>query len=170
VSVPSSLPTQPVTKKLKKWHNNESVDTTHAINATTDSTHLGEKMETHQHQDSRGKKDWVRNNFQVETKIPAYKSDLVKASQWIGLNDPNFMLEFLNLWGEHVEGFGKNKKPKTEKELGMEWRQRLKQKQQSDSSTANEDAQRTNKKELENARMLAQLRYRQLKGQRKPTR
>src|SRR4051794_23259670 len=68
----------------------------------------------------------------VETRLNAYKSDLVKPSVYLPLHKSTFLEKFEVLWDEHIEGFKKRKKAKTESDMNMEWRKRLEEKQKAE--------------------------------------
>lgn len=73
--------------------------------------------------------------IEYKTKIPFYRNELVKESDWIDLDDPLLTEKFQIIWDEHVEGFKKRRRTLTEKDREMEWRVRLKQKTEKDAST-----------------------------------
>ena len=72
----------------------------------------------------------------ARTGPPALKNGM-KESVFVPLGPLNddvqrdqYITEFNILYGEHIEGFKKIKKEKGDKERNMEWRQRLKRKQE----------------------------------------
>jgi hypothetical protein len=81
-------------------------------------------------------------------------------SKWISLDDPDFLLKFAEIWDQHVNGFKKPKREKTEKELNMEWRKRAQQRKA-------ETEGKVSKTEKSNLANVAQLAYSQLKSKRK---
>jgi len=72
-----------------------------------------------------------RNRFDYNSKIPSYVNDLARPSVWLPLEDEAFQQKFEAVWEEHIEGFKKRKRSRTDKDLNMEWRKRLAEKKQS---------------------------------------
>jgi len=74
--------------------------------------------------------------IQVQTRIRKLSADLKRPSELVRLKDADFAERFQFLWDEHVEGFtglrGKRRE-RTEKELNMEWRVRLRRKREEDA-------------------------------------
>uniref|UniRef100_A0A7S3PKM6 Uncharacterized protein n=1 Tax=Aplanochytrium stocchinoi TaxID=215587 RepID=A0A7S3PKM6_9STRA len=64
----------------------------------------------------------------VESRRERLKSDMVRPSVIVMLDDEDFMETFTTLWQEHIEGFSGKKRERTENEMNMEWRLRLKEK------------------------------------------
>lgn len=72
--------------------------------------------------------------FDFKTRIPSYRNELVKESDWIDLDDPLLIDKFQIIWDEHVEGFKKRRRTLTNKDREMEWRVRLKEKTEKEAS------------------------------------
>jgi hypothetical protein len=66
--------------------------------------------------------------FEIHSRIPHYRDNLIKDSDWIDIADPYFTKKFQVLWEEHVDGF-KKRKIRNPKDKDMEWRKRLAEKQ-----------------------------------------
>ena len=73
--------------------------------------------------------------YDFKTKIPFYRNELVKDSDWIDLDDPLLGDKFQIIWDEHVDGFKKRKRTLTDKDREMEWRVRLKEKTESEAAS-----------------------------------
>ena len=74
----------------------------------------------------------ANDHIQVQTKIPKGLKDQARPSVVLKLGAPDFLERFTEYFDEHIDGFTGlrgSKRPKSEKELNMEWRLRLKEKQ-----------------------------------------
>ena len=117
-------------------------------------------------------------HIQVQTKLRRQREDAARPSVMVKLDDPQFGEKFQQLFEEHIEGFTGlrgTKRPKTEKDLNMEWRVRLKQKLSTQANSASSKTEKSNgsakpaKKAVDNnkARLEAIERYRQQKKQKR---
>jgi hypothetical protein len=69
----------------------------------------------------------LAKQIQVHSRMARSSGDAVaKPSILVDLAEEEFLVKFLNIWDEHVPGFGISKKrERSDKELNMEWRTRL---------------------------------------------
>lgn len=74
---------------------------------------------------SRGRN--LAKQIQVHSKMARSSGEAIaQPSILVDLAEEEFLVKFLNLWDEHVPGFGITKKrERTEREMKMEWRTRL---------------------------------------------
>ena len=80
---------------------------------------------------AKGKHRSLQTTPGYEQKYPA-----TRPSEVLSLADVDFSSNFLMLWREHVQDFKQRKKPKSEGDRSMEWRQRLKAKRLEDAKKA----------------------------------
>jgi len=105
-------------------------------------------------------------------KNEAYRDDLIRPSVWLNIENPQFFPLFSEYWNEHIEGFTKSKRRKNDKDLNMEWRVRLKEKESKNiknvkvNTNVNNTSEVSKTNEIQKQQVIQN--YRRLKKLKKP--
>lgn len=111
--------------------------------------------------------------IQVQTRNVTMQRNANRPSMFLplGKDQDLFMEQFVKCWEEHIEGFGSvgKKRERTEVELGMEWRSRIKTKQEkiSKAKAVVVPMRKSGQSVSEADRLLAIQKYRELQEKKK---